>query len=94
MDPFCNGMSEGGYLLTWATLPKGVINTFAGRGEPDGAVGGHVEMVFEADAKLAIDTDHRFVRETHTGGKRCVIAPIQIGPFVNVKTNSVARPVR
>ena len=56
--------------------------------EPHRSVFGDVEMIFQTHTELAVDADHRLVRETHAGCQR------RTCPLVHIKSDTVARSVR
>ena len=51
-------------------------------------------MILQAHAELAIDADHWFVRKAHAWRQRRLVAFHEIGPFVHVEPDAVARAVR
>src|SRR5262245_25149065 len=54
----------------------------------------NVETIFQSNAELAINRDHRFVAETHTRLKPGLVAAHEVGPLVPVQTYAVARAMR
>src|SRR5688572_21259622 len=54
---------------------------------------GHIETVFEADAELAVDGDHRLVAEAHAGRKRRLVAAHEVGPLVAVEPDAMSSAV-
>ena len=59
-----------------------------------GPIFGHINAVFQPYAKLAIDSDHRFITEAHAGHERRVTALNDRMPLVDVQPDAVPRPVR
>src|SRR5688572_3930767 len=55
---------------------------------------GHIQAVFEADAELAVDGDHRLVAEAHAGRKRRLVAAHEVGPLVAVEPDAVTGAMR
>ena len=49
----------------------------------------HIQAIFEADAELAVDRDHRLVAEAHAGRERRFVAAHEVGPLVAVEANAV-----
>ena len=64
-----------------------------GLGEPPRPVVGDVEMIFQANAELSIDADHRFVGEAHAGFEARPVVLHQVGPLVHVEPDAVAGAV-
>src|SRR5215207_6638657 len=64
------------------------------RREEAGALLGDVETVFQADAELAIDGDHRLVAEAHSRRDRRGVAADEVGPLVAVEPDAMAGAVR
>jgi hypothetical protein len=55
---------------------------------------GDVDVVLQADAKLAVDADHWLVREAHASFERCLVTFHDVSIFVNVESDAMARPMR
>ena len=62
--------------------------------EPHRSVFGDVEMIFQTHTELAVDADHRLVRETHAGCQRRTVFLHEVCPLVHIKSDTVARSVR
>src|SRR5436309_2763833 len=69
------------------------VNSRTWLGEKLRAVLRDVQAVFESDAELAVDRDHRFVAETHARLQRRLVAANEVRPFMAVEADAMARAV-
>src|SRR5215469_4753763 len=76
------------------TSAERLIDPGALAGKHPGPVLGDVHAIFQADSELAIDGDHRFVAEAHSGTQERPVASDQVGPLVAVQADAVAGAVR
>src|SRR5438876_9622313 len=53
----------------------------------------NIEAVFESDAELTVDRDHRFVAEAHAGLQRRLVAANEVRPFMAVEADAMSRAV-
>src|SRR5262245_19453724 len=73
---------------------EGLINRGALSGKHLRPFFSDVETVFQADAELAINRDHRLVAETHSRLKPDLVAAHEICPLVPVQSDAVASAMR
>src|SRR5436853_6822337 len=74
-------------------LTERLIDGRALRAERARAILRDVEAIFQANAELAIDGDHGFIAETHSGLEARLVAAHQVGPLGAVQPDTVAGTV-
>ena len=83
-----------GFSETFSRLAEGFVDRRTLLSEELRATLSDVETVFEADAKLAVDHDCRFVAEAHAGLNQSLVAPHKVCPFMTVEADAVPRAMR
>src|ERR1700679_2086433 len=83
--------------------PTQTKGCYSGKGLIDGrrllcegarAVLGDIHTVFQTNAELAVNGDHRLIAKGHTRLQLQLVAAYQVGPLVNIQADSVTGPMR
>src|SRR6266478_4912019 len=82
-----------GSRTTTSHGPERIFQRRTLRREQLGAAFGNVHVIFKTHAEFARHVDSRLVAESHVACEQCGVAAHQVGPFVDVHSDSVSQAV-